>query len=186
MKRRATNVVVTKRAAATTSVNSNNNLDNASAGGGQSVGSASGSDKEHVGVVSLVQLERHYGFIEVLDMDERVFFHLSEVVPDGGRVAGEANASARKDGGAVTNVATESDGVAVSSKNSVNKVIIRRGQEVAFQIGQRQGRPLGLRVRKLEAGTLPTEETLPWRFVGVVVVPPRNVGSADNEKVWRV
>ncbi len=67
-KRRATNVKVTKRA---TPQNSNANAKTTAAGnnsnssGGQEDGS--GQDKEFMGVVSLVQLERHYGFIEVCE-----------------------------------------------------------------------------------------------------------------------
>lgn len=60
--------------------------------------------------------------------------------------------------------------------------IIKRGQEVSFQLGQRQGKPLGLRVRKVKAGTLPPppEEILPSKFVGVIVVAPRSMGSVGN------
>ena len=65
-KRRATNVKVTKRA---TPQNSNANAtaagNKSNSGGAQEDGS--GQDKEFMGVVSLVQLERHYGFIEVCE-----------------------------------------------------------------------------------------------------------------------
>lgn len=57
--------------------------------------------------------------------------------------------------------------------------IIKRGQEVSFRLGQRQGKPLGLCVKKLKSGTLPLcEELLPSRFVGVVVVAPRMIAAA--------
>lgn len=108
-------------------------------------------------------------------MDERVFFHLSDVLPDDNSSGGaSAEGVPEVDGTAATNTSTSTSGS--------SKPIIRRGQEVAFRIGQRQGKPLGLRVRKLRPGTLPTEESLPGRFVGVVVVPPRNIGT-DKEKV---
>lgn len=64
MKRRAANVKVTKRATPqSNNANSATGGNNASGAGGQEDGS--GQDKELMGVVSLVQLERHYGFIEV-------------------------------------------------------------------------------------------------------------------------
>lgn len=64
MKRRAANVKVIKRAAPQTSNANSNNVGNTANGGvGQEDGN--GQDKEFMGVVSLVQLERHYGFIEV-------------------------------------------------------------------------------------------------------------------------
>lgn len=64
MKRRAANVKVTKRAAPqTNNVNTTTGGNNAGGGGRQEDGG--GQDKELMGVVSLVQLERHYGFIEV-------------------------------------------------------------------------------------------------------------------------
>lgn len=64
MKRRAANVKVTKRAAPQSSNASSNGAGNSATGGG---GEENGSnqDKEFMGVVSLVQIERHYGFIEV-------------------------------------------------------------------------------------------------------------------------
>ncbi|CAN0337014.1 unnamed protein product, partial [Ectocarpus sp. 8 AP-2014] len=200
MKRRATNVKVTKRASPQGS-NANSSLNSASGGGGgQEHGS--GQDQEYMGVVSLVQLERHYGFIEVLDMDERVFFHLSEVLPDdnnnnnnnnnnaatpagGGGGGGSAPTGKDSSVDGVAERAAEVEGTpstAAGNGNAKPTSIIKRGQEVAFRIGQRQGKPLGLRVRKLRQGTLPTEESLPCRFVGVVVVPPRNVGTVDKEK----
>lgn len=110
-------------------------------------------------------------------MDERVFFHLSEVLPDDANApsASSADSAPEAESAAATVPANSSGG---------GKPVIRRGQEVAFRIGQRQGKPLGLRVRKLKSGTLPTEESLPGRFVGVVVVPPRSVGTdKDKEKV---
>lgn len=111
-------------------------------------------------------------------MDERIFFHLSEVLPDDIKTpsaSGGGSAAENSSGGSVAESAPEVGG---------GKPVIRRGQEVAFRIGQRQGKPLGLRVRKLKPGTLPTEESLPGRFVGVVVVPPRDVGTdKDKEKV---
>lgn len=130
-------------------------------------------------------------------MDERVFFHLSEVLPDNSssNAASASGSGADNNSGVgVTEKAPETEGTptttnnANSSGSSSNKPTIKRGQEVAFRIGQRQGKPLGLRVRKLRAGTLPTEESLPCRFVGVVVVPPRNVGTTDKEKVslWQL
>ncbi|CAM9754667.1 unnamed protein product [Ectocarpus sp. 12 AP-2014] len=197
MKRRATNVKVTKRASPQGS-NANSSANSASGGGGgQEHGG--GQDQEYMGVVSLVQLERHYGFIEVLDMDERVFFHLSEVLPDdsnsnniaatpggaGGAGGGSAPTDKDSSGDGVAESAAEVEGTpSTAAGNGIAKPtpIIKRGQEVAFRIGQRQGKPLGLRVRKLRQGTLPTEESLPCRFVGVVVVPPRNVGTIDKEK----
>lgn len=64
MKRRAANVKVTKRAAPqSNNANTATGANNASGGSGQEGGS--GQDKDMMGVVSLVQLERHYGFIEV-------------------------------------------------------------------------------------------------------------------------
>lgn len=64
MKRRAANVKVVKRATPQSSnANSNNVGNTANGSAGQEDGS--GQDKEFMGVVSLVQLERHYGFIEV-------------------------------------------------------------------------------------------------------------------------
>ncbi|CAM9132973.1 unnamed protein product, partial [Hapterophycus canaliculatus] len=192
MKRRAVNVKVTKRAAPQSSSASNNGAVNSATGGG---GGENGSsqDQEFMGVVSLVQVERHYGFIEVLDMDERVFFHLSEVLPDNSTGASASGSGAADDssGVGVSENAPEIESPPTTSNitsksstttSSTNKPTIKRGQEVAFRIGQRQGKPLGLRVRKLRPGTLPTEESLPCRFVGVVVVPPRNVGTADKEK----
>lgn len=133
--------------------------------------------------VSLVSQFKFPGFPnttqqhQVLDMDERVFFHLSDVLPDD-----------HSSGGASAESVPEADGTTASNTNTntsgsgSSKPIIRRGQEVAFRIGQRQNKPLGLYVRKLRPGTLPTEESLPCRFVGVVVVPPRNIGI-DKEKV---
>ncbi|CAM9108870.1 unnamed protein product [Scytosiphon promiscuus] len=196
MKRRAANVKVTKRAAPQTSnANSKGIGNSATAGGGEENGST--QDQEFMGVVSLVQVERHYGFIEVLDMDERVFFHLSEVLPDNNGASGSGNGGTAEDSGRVgvseKALETESNPNTADSTsttnttnnnntNTTNKPTIRRGQEVAFRIGQRQGKPLGLRVRKLRPGTLPTEESLPCRFVGVVVVPPRNVATTDKEK----
>lgn len=140
---------------------------------------------------------------QVLDMDERVFFHLSEVLPDDNNSNNMATTPAAAAGGgggsAPTDKDSSGDGVAESAPdvegtpstaagngNAKPTPIIKRGQEVAFRIGQRQGKPLGLRVRKLRQGTLPTEESLPCRFVGVVVVPPRNVGPVDKEKVQQL
>ena len=62
-KRRAANVKVTKRAAPQNNNANATGGNNAGGAGGQEDGS--GQDKELMGVVSLVQLERHYGFIEV-------------------------------------------------------------------------------------------------------------------------
>lgn len=70
MKRRAANVKVTKRAAPQSS---NSNANNAGAGNSTTRGGGGGGgeendssqDQEFMGVVSLVQVERHYGFIEV-------------------------------------------------------------------------------------------------------------------------
>lgn len=121
---------------------------------------------------------------KVLDMDERVFFHLSEVLPDDVKAPSTSGggSAAENSGGGVAESAPEVEGATSTANNSGSgKPVIRTGQEVAFRIGQRQGKPLGLRVRKLKPGTLPTEESLPGRFVGVVVVPPRNVGT-DKEK----
>lgn len=121
-------------------------------------------------------------------MDERVFFHLSEVLPDDVKApsaSGGGGGAAENSGGAES--VPEVEGAPANNSGS-SKPVIRRGQEVAFRIGQRQGKPLGLGVRKLKPGTLPTEESLPGRFVGVVVVPPRNMGTdkdkdKDKEKV---
>lgn len=133
---------------------------------------------------------------QVLDMDERVFFHLSEVLHDDNNNV--ATPAAGSGGSAPTDKDSGGDGVAATAPevesapstaagngNTKPTPIIKRGQEVAFRIGQRQGKPLGLRVRKLRQGTLPTEESLPCRFVGVVVVAPRNVGTVDKEKVQK-
>ncbi len=122
-------------------------------------------------------------------MDERVFFHLSELLPDEAKdgSAGGGGSVAENSLGAGPGSSSEAGGAfatAPANSGGVGKPIIRRGQEVAFRIGQRQGKPLGLRVRKLPPGTLPTEESLPGRFVGVVVVPPRNINiGTDKEKV---
>lgn len=124
-------------------------------------------------------------------MDERVFFHLSEVLPDEAKAntASGIGSVAENNLGAGAGSSSEAGGAfatASASSGGGGKPIIRRGQEVAFRIGQRQGKPLGLRVRKLPPGTLPTEESLPGRFVGVVVVPPRNINiniGTDKEKV---
>lgn len=75
-KRRATNVKVTKRAAPQNS----NAYNNSNSGGGQEDGSGQDKDKEFMGVVSLVQLERHYGFIEVCKEMWRLGVCLSEVL----------------------------------------------------------------------------------------------------------
>lgn len=118
-------------------------------------------------------------------MDERVFFHLSEVLPDDVKApsASGGGSAADSSSGGVAESAPEVEGAPANNGGS-GKPVIRRGQEVAFRIGQRQGKPLGLRVRKLKPGTLPTEESLPGRFVGVVVVPPRDLGTdKDKEKV---
>eukprot|EP00752_Nemacystus_decipiens_P009418 g8421.t1 len=182
MKRRAANVKVTKRAAPQSNTANTATGGNASGTGGQEDGG--GQDRELMGVVSLVQLERHYGFIEVLDMDERVFFHLSEVLPDDVKAPSTSGSGSAADNssGVVAVSAPEVEGSTANSSGS-GKPVIRRGQEVAFRIGQRQGKSLGLRVRKLKPGTLPTEESLPGRFMGVVVVPPRDVGTdKDKEK----
>lgn len=181
------NVKVTKRANLQSNAKVSTTNSAASAGGQEGSG-AGGEDKEYMGVVSLVQLERHYGFIEVLDMDEWVFFHLSEIVPEPGNVnpSGESGAvgdTTEGETAADTGDANASRSPAKSPAKTRNKAMIKRGQEVAFHIGQRQGKPLGLRVRKLASGTLPKEESLPSRFVGVVVVAPRNVGSLDKDKV---
>ena len=208
MKRRATNVKVTKRAAdqikpANGNVGDVNVMQNVAVGGGGGggvgmnarggVGGGGGgqADIECMGVVSLVQLERHFGFIDMLDVDERVFFHLSEVVTEeGGGGGASAGADARgKEGSAAhsppggADISGAGGGSGGGDGVKGGRVLIKKGQEVAFRLGQRQGRPLGLRVRKLKPGTLPTEESLPSRFVGVVVVAPRNVGGADSEKV---
>jgi len=124
-------------------------------------------------------------------MDERVFFHLSEVLPDDTKVSSASGGGSVAENSVCTGAESSPEAVgsfATASANSggSGKPIIRRGQEVAFRIGQRQGKPLGLRVRKLPPGTLPTEESLPGRFVGVVVVPPRNINiniGTDKEKV---
>ena len=122
-------------------------------------------------------------------MDERVFFHLSEVLPDDAKASSASGGGsiAENSLGAAAKSSPEAEGASATTTantGSSGKPIIRRGQEVAFRIGQRQGKPLGLRVRKLPPGTLPTEESLPCRFVGVVVVPPRNVNiGTDKEKV---
>lgn len=110
-------------------------------------------------------------------MDERVFFRLSDVLPDDNGSGGAAAESVPEVNGTAATTTTTSSGSSGGSNQ-----IIKRGQEVAFRIGQRKGKPLGLRVRKLRPGTLPTEESLPCRFVGVVVVPPRNIGT-DKERV---
>lgn len=207
MKRRATNVKVTKRAADQIKPANGNVGDvNGVAVGGGGVGGGVGMnarggvggggggqpDNECMGVVSLVQLERHFGFIDMLDVDERVFFHLSEVITEegGGGGTGRGADARNKEGGAPDSSAGGGDagtggggGGGGGDGIKGGRVLIKKGQEVAFRLGQRQGRPLGLRVRKLKPGTLPTEESLPSRFVGVVVVAPRNVGGADNEKV---
>lgn len=116
-------------------------------------------------------------------MDERVFFHLSEVLPDDDKTpsAGGGGSAAENSSGGAAESAPEVESATADASGS-GKPVIKRGQEVAFRIGQRQGKPLGLRVRKLKPGTLPTEESLPGRFVGVVVVPPRDVGT-DKDKV---
>lgn len=197
MKRRATNVKVTKRAAdqikpANGNVGDVNVLKNIAVGGGGGggVGGVGGGQAniECLGVVSLVQLERHFGFIDMLDVDERVFFHLSEVVTEegGGGGTGAGTDARGKEGSAADSPAGGADvsgGGGGGDGVKGGRVLIKKGQEVAFRLGQRQGRPLGLRVRKLKKGTLPTEESLPFRLLGVVVVAPRNVGGADNEKV---
>lgn len=125
----------------------------------------------------------------MLNFDERVFFHLSEVLPDDANVnapsASGGGGAAENSTGGVAESAPEVEGAPANNSGS-GKPVIRRGQEVAFRIGYRQGKPMGLRVRKLKPATLPTEESLPSRFVGVVVVPPRNVGTdmdKDKEKV---
>lgn len=118
-------------------------------------------------------------------MDERVFFHLSEVLPDDVKApsAGGGGSAADSRSGGAAESALEVESAAANNSGS-GKAVIRRGQEVAFRIGHRQGKPLGLRVRKLKPKTLPTEESLPGRFVGVVVVPPRDVGTdKDKDKV---
>ena len=225
MKRRATNVRVTKRAADQIKLASGSSGDGNATGGMQNATGATGGgvgggggqqEQEYTGVVSLVQLDRHFGFIDMLGLDERVFFHLSEVVADGG---GETPGGVGS--GAVTDSRGKEDGAGDNSAGGIGgggdgvggdgagadgagaggggvgdgvkggrgmmkkgqEVLIKKGQEVAFRLGQRQGRPLGLRVRKLKSGTLPTEVLLPSRFVGVVVVAPRNVSGADSEKV---
>lgn len=115
-------------------------------------------------------------------MDERVFFHLSEVMPDDVKAPSASGGGSAAEN-SVAESAPEMEGTPANNSGS-GKPVIRRGQEVAFRIGQRQGKPLGLRVRKLKPGTLPTEESLAGRFVGVVVVPPRDVGTdKDKEKV---
>lgn len=74
MKRRAANVRVTKRAAPqSNNVNTATGGNTAVGGGGQEGGS--GQDKELMGVVSLVQLERHYGFIEVRRTIKKTSIH---------------------------------------------------------------------------------------------------------------
>lgn len=138
-------------------------------------------------------------------MDERVFFHLSEVVldrpPDERAVDADAKADATTAGGAndggdaagaaaaASASASASSAAAAVNTKKISKGIIERGQEVAFRMGKRQGKPIGTRVRKLKAGTLPKEEPLLLRFVGVVVVAPRNIaaasGSTEKEKVTR-
>lgn len=65
MKRRASNVTVTKRASPQGSNLNANSSANSASGGGGGQEHGSGQDQEYMGVVSLVQLERHYGFIEV-------------------------------------------------------------------------------------------------------------------------
>lgn len=163
MKKRGTNVRVTKRAGQVTDNNVAEVTDTALSR------ERNEDEREHLGVVTLVQVERHYGFIDMLGTDDRVFFHLSDVLPDKGFPKGEGGDSV-------------SNGESTKRGRKGQEVTIRRGQEVAFYVGQRQGKPLGLRVRKLPAGSLPTEETFPGSFVGVVVVPPRNVGSNSSSE----
>lgn len=64
MRRRAANVKVIKRAAPQSS-NTISNIVGSLADSGTGQEDSSGQEKEFMGVVSLVQLERHYGFIEV-------------------------------------------------------------------------------------------------------------------------
>lgn len=200
MKKRATNVKVTKRSSASgasstlTSQNGGaNNIANGNGKGGTGGGKV--TDEEYMGVVSLVQTERHYGFIDMVDQDERVFFHLSEVVKES-----NSGSSTSPQPGAVAidrsvdncnfGVTSESSGDTAAGSmlsvpgNDINNAvvgpIISRGQEVAFRIGQRQGRRLGLCVRKLPAGTLTLEECLPTRFVGVIAVAPTWTGGAGE------
>lgn len=184
MKKRGTNVRVTKRAGQVTGILSHakaNSVNNVAEDTDTTLSQEKKEDeREHLGVVSLVQVERHFGFIDILGTDDRVFFHLSDVLPDEGFPRGEGGVS----NGEIT--PDHSIPSTMSNKESTKRgrkgqeVTIRRGQEVAFRLSQRQGKPLGLRVRKLPAGSLPTEETVPGSFVGVVVVPPRNVGTSSN------
>lgn len=67
MKRRAVDVKVTKRAAPQSSNPSKTGAGNASRGVGGEENGSQDQDQEFMGVVSLVQVDRHYGFIEVLE-----------------------------------------------------------------------------------------------------------------------
>lgn len=170
MRKRGTNVRITKRAGQVT--DSNAAEDTATALGQE----RNEDEREHLGIVTLVQEERHFGFIDMFGTDDRVFFHLSDVLPDEGFPKGE---------GGVSNGESTPNKESTRRGRKGQEVTIRRGQEVAFYLGQRQGKPVGIRVRKLQAGSLPTEEKFPGSFVGVVVVPPRNVGTngSAEEKV---
>lgn len=201
MKRRATNIKVTKRSSVIVSVGFNGapsdektNVNGATAFGRDIAGIP---DKAHMGIVSLVQTERHYGFIDAAGGDERIFFHLSEVVREGPTKAPTFPEDSMDEGDrnqetdqtfVVTDVCGERPPASAPALSSSTPAmsnnfgpIISRGQEVAFRIGHRHGRRVGLCVRKLAVGSLSLEETIPSRFVGVVVVAPRATGGfADN------
>lgn len=200
MKRRATNIRVTKRAAAVPAGSNGtfngqdaNNPNTTGGGvGNKGVHGNNNEQKEYMGVVSLVNTERHFGFIDGIGQDERVFFHLSEVLmqpesDDQDTAKAEDAVTTAEGNPRVAN----SPVVPIDQSSGKNNSgpIIERGQEVSFRLGQRQGKPLGLCVKKLKGGTLPSEETLPTRFVGVVVVAPRTTagagggGGASTEKV---
>lgn len=133
MKRRATNIKVVKRASAVAAANKvgANSRDTdkkltrnttvvaaegvgKGAGAGGGVGIGNNDQKECLGVVSLVNTDRHFGFIDAMESEERVFFHLSEVVPESAfAAAAAAGRRERRSNGKVVGLDLESFGGAV-------------------------------------------------------------------------
>ncbi|CAM9914767.1 unnamed protein product, partial [Discosporangium mesarthrocarpum] len=186
LKKRATSVQVTKKATAAAEGESEGMKD--VQGLGLGLGLGLGRKELLQGVVSLVQTERHFGFIEVIDRvmdkDERVFFHLSEVINETGDEVLLGNVQGFDSSPLVGPVPVtvqhfSISGGAQSSSSSrgtgnVGDASISQGQEVSFRLGQRQGKTVAVSVRKLPQGSLSLEEAVPGRYLGVVVVAPRS------------
>ncbi|KAG5188575.1 hypothetical protein JKP88DRAFT_347862 [Tribonema minus] len=133
------------------------------------------------GVVVDVNHDRHFGFLVCADTTERLFFHLSEVIPP----AQEPSSTSTSD--APQQQQQQSRGPVPHRRKppQAGSAVVGKGQEVSFTMGVRHGKNIGLQVQCLPKGTIPPALVLPDRYLGVVAeaAKPANEGQAAGEGV---